>query len=367
MISLKIISSSSTSLSKRLQPVYLTFKTFANKEEAVNVLKDEKVWSMNTKPKKRICKNTVHEFYRCSSSVECPVKACVVYKSDEDTVTVKKSCNIEHNHEKLKEDRGLNYDTRKAIDHLYAMGTKTALPIIYALRDKEILSSKADIEVDNIQEPTPRQINNYLLNTLKPKVQEKCHFNYGELCEWVQSRTFVPEDEHEPFILAQYFNINDHIPSASSFKISMSTKFLVQLGRYSDHTCTDTTHKVMWEGFPLFLNGTTDMCRSYQPQSISICTQETEKEFEFAFNAIKDSLLNIFDYNYRPTILVADGAEAITNGFMKAFNYVSIEEFIRIMCWSHVDRAYKAKLLKVKSKKIQESCILVANLYSRIL
>jgi len=72
----------------------------------------------------------------------------------------------------------------------------------------------------------------------------------------------------------------------SSFKISMSTKVLVQLGRYSDHTCTDTTHKVMWEGFPLFLNGTTDMCRSYHPQSISICTQETEKEFEFAFNAI---------------------------------------------------------------------------------
>ena len=143
----------------------------------------------------------------------------------------------------------------------------------------------------------------------------------------------------------------------SSFKISMSTKFLLQLGRYSDHTCTDTTHKVMWEGFPLFLNGTTDMCRSYHPQSISICTQETEKEFEFAFNAIKDSLLNIFDYNYRPKILVADGAEAITNGFMKAFNYASIEEFIRIMCWSHVDRAYKAKLLKVKSKKIQEEII----------
>ena len=77
------------------------------------------------------------------------------------------------------------------------------------------------------------------------------------------------DDEHEPFILAQFFNINDHIPSASSFKISMSTKFLLQLGRYSDHTCTYTTHKVMWEGFPLFLNGTTDMCRSYHPKKNS--------------------------------------------------------------------------------------------------
>ena len=52
----------------------------------------------------------------------------------------------------------------------------------------------------------------------------------------------------------------------------------------------------MWEWFSLFLNGTTDMCRSYHPQCLSICTQETEKEFEFefAFNAIKDSLLTLF-------------------------------------------------------------------------
>jgi hypothetical protein len=113
----------------------------------------------------------------------------------------------------------------------------------------------------------------------------------------------------------------------------------------------------MWEGFPLFLNGTTDMCRSYHPQSVSICTQETENEFEFAFNAIKDFLLKIFEYHYRPKILVADGAEAITNGFLKAFNYASIAEFIRIMCWAHVDRAYKPKLSKIKNEKIQEEII----------
>ena len=56
----------------------------------------------------------------------------------------------------------------------------------------------------------------------------------------------------------------------------------------------------MWEGFPLFLNGTTDMCRSYHPNSLSVCTQETENEFEFAFN--KNSLLNIFEYEYQPKI-----------------------------------------------------------------
>jgi hypothetical protein len=67
----------------------MTYKTATNTEEAINVLKDEKILSMNTKPKKRICKNIVHEFYRCSSSVECPVKACVVYKGGEDLIILK--------------------------------------------------------------------------------------------------------------------------------------------------------------------------------------------------------------------------------------------------------------------------------------
>ena len=37
-------------------------------------------------------------------------------------------------------------------------------------------------------------------------------------------------------------------------------------------------------------------------------------------------------------ILIADAAPAIHNGFMKAFEYNSIDEFKRVMCWSHVDR-----------------------------
>ena len=54
---------------------------------------------------------------------------------------------------------------------------------------------------------------------------------------------------------------------------------------------------------------------------------------------------------------MADGAEAIANGFIKAFDYKSIEEFIRKVCWAYVDRTYKAKLLKVSSKNIQEEII----------
>ena len=39
-----------------------------------------------------------------------------------------------------------------------------------------------------------------------------------------------------------------------------------------------------------------------------------------------------------PITLMADAAESITNGFMSAFNYASIDDFIRLMCWPHTDR-----------------------------
>ena len=53
---------------------------------------------------------------------------------------------------------------------------------------------------------------------------------------------------------------------------------------------------------------------------------------------MKKSLYSFYIFEYRPNILIADAAQAITNGFMKAFEYESEDEFIRVMCWAHVER-----------------------------
>jgi hypothetical protein len=87
------------------------------------------------------------------------------------------------------------------------------------------ISELVNVDVAYLQEPTPRQVNNYLLNTFKTKILDKSHFNYGELYKWVQQRTQIPFDEHEPFILAHFFNINDRIPFANSFKFRSALSF----------------------------------------------------------------------------------------------------------------------------------------------
>jgi hypothetical protein len=65
------------------------------------------------------------------------------------------------------------------------------------------------------------------------------------------------------------------------------------------------------------------------------------------FRALKKALRDLFDYDYRPSILIADGAEAITNGFMEAFDYESADDFTRIMCWAHLYRLLQTSTSKL--------------------
>ena len=51
------------------------------KEEAVHILKEERVWKMS-KPINVYCKDGTHEFYRCIVNTKCPIKACLIYEEE---------------------------------------------------------------------------------------------------------------------------------------------------------------------------------------------------------------------------------------------------------------------------------------------
>ncbi len=46
---------------------------------------------------------------------------------------------------------------------------------------------------------------------------------------------------------------------------------------------------------------------------------EKNTDFEFLFQSLKDTVEIIDGYSINPTVLIADGAEAIHNGFSKVF------------------------------------------------
>ena len=58
----------------------------------------------------------------------------------DETVRIAKSSNISHAHDEEETTFGMNANTKKAIEHIFIMGTKTALSIKYALKDPLVLS-----------------------------------------------------------------------------------------------------------------------------------------------------------------------------------------------------------------------------------
>ena len=80
----------------------------------------------------------------------------------------------------------------------------------------------------------------------------------------------------------------------------------------------------------------TCMHRQFHPISRSICSNKTATDFEFIFVSIRKVVNALFSQNYKSSILMADRADAITNGFLLAFDYDSVDYCVRLMCWAHV-------------------------------
>ena len=62
-----------------------------------------------------------------------------------------------------------------------------------------------------------------------------------------------------------------------------------------------------------------DKTKAFHPFGLAITSDEQEDDFEFLFRAIKLACESC-SINYEPTILIADSAAAITNGFQRAYN-----------------------------------------------
>jgi len=79
----------------------------------------------------------------------------------------------------------------------------------------------------------------------------------------------------------------------------------------------DATYKILIEGFPVLTVGTTDSNRAFHPFGFGVVNHETWEDFKFLFDCLKKASMQCgFMDNYKPSILIADNAEAIHNGFI---------------------------------------------------
>jgi len=95
--------------------------------------------------------------------------------------------------------------------------------------------------------------------------------------------------------------------------------------------------------------GTTDRTRTFHPIAIGVSSGEGTEDYAFIFDAIKNAAKSIFDEDFKPAVIVADAAAAITAAASRSFPGIP-----RVVCWAHVYRAVQKKLSLIKDSDKRE-------------
>lgn len=93
--------------------------------------------------------------------------------------------------------------------------------------------------------------------------------------------------------------------------------------------CVDATYKLNWNGFPLLVLGTVDRSKRFHPICFACTATETIDDFKFLFNAVAGAVKEYCGCAFEPKILIADGANAISNAFNETFETAETN----IMCY----------------------------------
>jgi hypothetical protein len=214
------------------------------------------------------------------------------------------------------------------------------------LRPKAIMSALAKVE--GIKLPKMSQLRNYLYDQRRSKYG-KPTISLGELEAWLSSHSTVPEDDDEVYVLRYEIEKND----SPKFRFALSTKFLLQLACGVKIIHADATYKLVWQGFPVFVIGSTDKDKKFHPFCLGVATSEEKDDFKMLFDALKTNISSVFSCSLQPDVLVCDASKAIQNAFVEIFG---AEVTVR-MCWAHAKRKIQARVEQVTRKEVQKQLL----------
>ncbi|CAF4575171.1 unnamed protein product [Rotaria sp. Silwood2] len=328
---------------------WLPLCTYNDKNDVIKKIKDDGIWS---KTHTNITNEGKRTYYRCNQvkrrGKQCPASIHVLYHSENECVTIYKTEDDRLHNE--PRSIGINQQSKEVICELFKMKIKPK-------RILEILEEKA------LPVPKKRQLSSYLIS-LRKKYYGAPTISLGELEAWCQQNSLIPDDNDKPWVLKYQIEYEDEIDNdddndngdhnddddnKNKFRFFVTTKRLLFNASISNKIHVDTTYKLIWQGFPCFIIGTTDMIRQFHPFGFAVCSNENQNDFEFIFNCLRGGLLNLnLQMNEQELILIADGAEAISNAFLKVFG----TDHNVVMYWFHMRKNVEKNLYLVEDKAL---------------
>lgn len=313
-------------------------KTYNTEREALDVIKNEKIWS-----KQSLTSNEQGERvnYRCNkikakAKEQCNSGLYILYHNDSASVTIYRSLNY-HNHNELPEQ------STAAITETEADVIKSYLE--QGLRCQEVMNR---LSVDGLPIPSKSQLNNFIAKIRKETRSSSTSITLEELKKMLNENSKIPEEYSKAFVID--FKLHD-VNDSTRFNFFVSSKRLLINSIGAQLFVADTNYKIVWQDLPVLPIGTVDKDRHFHLIGMGVSTHETEEDFTFFFETIKKKSFEILHARVNPTIILSDANKSISNAFLAVYGAQSLV----LMCWIQVRAAIKANIEKFLPKETQKS------------
>lgn len=266
--------------------------------------------------------------YRCNMVTfrgpQCGAGTYLLYDAQTSDVRLYRS-DTEHTHDNLKNT--VNKISREVEDVIRSMyendhNVKPSAILYQLTKQKKVLPSKSQLAAK--------------MKEIRAAKFGGPEINLGTLEKWLSDNINIPTEKTEPFVVDYQVLIDEKKPNESEFRFMVSSKKLLENAINIDKIHTDATYKLVWQGFPVLLVGTTDMHRQFHVIGVAVCTTETALDFAFIFGAMNKGLQQVYNAQIDLKYVICDAADSIPNGFFAVYGD---DGKIVIMCWAHMRRA----------------------------
>lgn len=291
------------------------FCEYENSEKAKSSV-DSNMWG---RCRKTHTEDGVKQYFRCNRvklrGPQCAAPMFHLFVSDKDVV-IEFHAKSHHTYDDLTEDKHMKEKKKRLeaeVEKLVKLNVKR----------KRIMQELS--QMDHVIMPTLQQLTTLIVK-IRKKIFGPVTISMTELSNWLENHTNVPDDIHDPFVLSYEVDSECDEPF---FRFIITTKYLLGLIKLRNFTHCDTTYKCIWQGFPVFMVGTTDYEKAYQPYGLCVCTFEATDDFKFLFESLKIRTKDILGFEMVQKTLVCDATFAIINAFRHVFG----DDVVVVMCW----------------------------------
>ena len=136
----------------------------------------------------------------------------------------------------------------------------------------------------NLKEPAKSKLQSFV-RTVRENTLGCPTILAAEIEQWCEQRTSVPSDEDEPFVLKYYVNKKSENPDEQCLKVVLSTRRLLLFTSLLSLIQIDATYKLVWQGYPVIIAGTSDKNNVFHPFLLAVTNGESTEDFTFVFEA----------------------------------------------------------------------------------